>query len=447
MDQERYVAAIEISSSKIIGVVGRYNPDGQLSVIATEKEGIKECVRYGMIQNLEETAMRITRIVEKLQRRPGIAPKKISGLFVGLSGRSLRSIATDVHLSLPEETEITTDIVDRLRSDALQTAIDNTLTVVDAVPRIYKIDKTKAETTSPVGVPASEISVTYDIIVCRPELKRHIQRVIEDKCGLKVEGFVVTSLAAGHLILSGEEKRLGCMLVDMGAETTSVSIYHRGSLRYFSTIPLGGRNITRDLTSLSLLEERAEEIKISSGNAVARDISPSLNLHGIRLSDVNDYIVARSEEIVANIVEQISYAELKEKDLPAGIICIGGGSRLNGMIELLNRQSNLQTRPGHLPEFIHVETNEHNSDDIINVCCILYEGASLSNVTCLETLVKEDLPATGELPPAESTKDYEDEPERKQENGWMSKLSIKWQSKLAQIFAPPKEDDSDLYDE
>lgn len=446
MEKERYVAAIEISSSKIIGVVGRYTGDGQLIVDAAERESIRDCVRYGMVQNLEDTALRVSRIIDKLQRRPNISLRKISALYVGLSGRSLRSIATTVRLSLPEETEISNEIVARLRSDALQTAVDSSLEVVDAVPRVYNIGKT--ETTSPVGVLGSDISVTYDVIVCRPELKRNLQRVIEDKCGLKIAGFVVTSLAAGHIILSGEEKRLGCMLVDMGAETTSVSVYHKGGLRYYATIPLGGRNITRDLTALSLLEENAESIKISSGCALAQNTSASININGVRQSEINEYIVARAEEIVANVLEQISYAGLKEKEIPAGIVCIGGGSHLNGMIELLNRQSALQVHQGRLPEYIHINDSTVPASDMIDVDCVLYEGAVLSDTECLSIPRQEELPATGELPPAgDGTTDSADTERQTPKETKMKKFISKFQGRLSRMFAPPEDDDneSDLF--
>lgn len=445
MEKERYVAAIEISSSKIIGVVGRYTADGQLIVDAAEKESIRDCVRYGMVQNLEDTALRVSRIVDKLQRRPNVAPRKITALYVGLSGRSLRSIPTTVRQTLPDETEITNEIVGRLRTEALQTAVDNSLEVVDAVPRIYNIGKT--ETDSPVGVLGSEISVTYDVIVCRPELKRNLQRVIEDKCGLKIAGFVVTSLAAGHIILSGEEKRLGCMLVDMGAETTSVTVYHKGGLRYYATIPLGGRNITRDLTALSLLEENAESIKVSSGSALALNSSASININGVRQSEINDYIVARAEEIVANVLEQISYAGLKERELAAGIICIGGGSRLNGMIDLLNRQSGMQINSGHLPDYIHINDSTVQAADMINVDCVLYEGAELSDTECLSIPVQEELPATGDIPPADDVPESDEPLRRPAKETKMKKFMSKFQNRLSKMFAPPEEDDneSDLF--
>ncbi len=138
MSEERYIAAIEISSSKIIGAVGRVHSSGQVDIIAVEQEKSSESVRYGIIQNLEETSTRLARVLERLERKPAVSPRKIRSVFVGLSGRSLRSIPTTVRLNLPDDSEITDEILARLRSDALDAAIENTLEVVDAVPRKYR---------------------------------------------------------------------------------------------------------------------------------------------------------------------------------------------------------------------------------------------------------------------------------------------------------------------
>lgn len=443
MSEERYIAAIEISSSKIIAAVGRTYGEGHLEVIAVEQEKGVDAVRYGIIQNLEETSVKVARIIDRLERRTGVAPKKIKGLFVGLSGRSLRSIPTEVHINLPDETEISDDILNRLRNDAMRTAIDNSLEVVDAVSRLYKVGK--SETHSPKGIVGNFIEATYDLIVCRPELKRNLTRTISDKLNIRINGFVVTALATGHLILTPDEKRLGCMLVDLGAETTTVSIYRKGCLAYFATLPLGGRNITRDITSLNVLEENAEDIKITSGNAIPRDTQSSLNLNGVKLSDVGNLVVARSEEIVANIVEQMEYAGLKESDLPGGIICIGGGVRLQGITDLLAQQSNLPVRKGKLPNYVTVDESKTPGHDLEEIVSIMYAGATLSEAECLKEPDHKEVPAIGEAPlPLPEPEVEEEETERKRRKGKTNSFMSGFKTRLANIFGGGPEDNSDL---
>lgn len=446
MKEERYVAAIEISSSKIVGTIGRTRGGGELDVLAVEQEKGVESVRYGVIKNLEETSMRIARIIDRLQNRPGIAPRIISGLFVGLAGRSLRSISAESTINLPEETEINDEILDRLKKEALTKGIDVSLEVIDAIPRVFKVGH--MHTTSPKGTIGNRIEAVYDLIVCRPELKRNLVRTLPDKLNIEINGVIVTSLACGHLYLTSEEKRLGCMLVDMGAETTSVSIYKDGHLSYFATLPLGGRNISRDLTTLSLLEERAEEIKITSGNAIAPETPSNLNLNGVRLSDVSNLIVARAEEIVINIVEQISLAEMKEKDLPGGIVLIGGAANLNGMIDLLGETSGLSVRRGKLPSYIRLEDSRASSADALEVISVLYAGATKTDISSLSMPQAAPVPETGLPNDTDTDEDRERESEikkkkTKQRNNFLGILS----DKMSRLFSAPDDEESDLIDE
>lgn len=440
MNEDRYVAAMEISSSKIVAAVGKYHADGSLDIIATEQERGVESVRYGIIQNLEETSMRINRVLDRLQLKPAVSPREITGVYVGLSGRSLRSIRTEVDLNLADDTEINDDILNRLREQALDAVIDSSLEVVDAIPRIYYVGN--AETHSPKGAVGNKIRAVYDLIVCRPELRRNLTRTLVDKIGLDIKGFVVTALSTAQVVLTQDEKRLGCMLVDMGAETTTVTIYKNGGLVYYATLPFGGRFITQDITTLNVLEERAEEMKITMGNAIARETASTLNLQGIKTSDVNNLIAARSEEIVANVVEQIRYAGLQDSDLPAGIIVIGGGSKLNGMTELLSRQTDLQVRTGHLPGYIHLEEAKSPSSEIVQVASVLYSGATDDQEgSCLELPGRDELPVTGEGNPDE---DYDEPPTHEERTRKTNSFWDKLHKRVTDIFSGTDEDDSDL---
>lgn len=396
MAEEKYVAAIEISSSKVTGVVGKYHPSGSLEVVAAEQERGNDSVCYGIVRNVDEVGVKISRILQRLENRPGVAPKKISGVFLGLSGISLRSIPVPVSLNLPDDEEVTDETVEKLLNQARTSAVDASLEMVDAVPRVFKVGN--QETLSPKGIIGNQISAEYDLVVCRKELKRNLSRVFEEKLKnpVKIQGIVVTALATGQMILTEDEKRLGCMLVDMGAETTTVTIYKNGHLKYFTTLPMGGRNITRDITSLNLVEKKAEDIKIASGNALPREAVSTLNYNGVKDSDVSNLIVARAEEIIINILKQIRYAGLKESDIPGGIVCIGGAAKLNGILDLLNEKSGVPVRRGSLPKYILVPDLKINSYDLIETLGVLYAGASQEEVE--ESLViveKETLPVTG----------------------------------------------------
>ncbi|MBP3299482.1 MAG: cell division protein FtsA [Muribaculaceae bacterium] len=390
MSQEKYIAAIEICSSKIIGAVGRVDAGGKLKVIAIEQEATVECVYHGVIQNVEETANRIAAVISRLEQRPAVAPRKIKSLYVGLAGRSLRNITREIARNLPEDTDITEELLESMRDEAMRANIDSSLEIIDAVPGRYLVNK--IETKSPVGTAGSSLQATYQLLVARPQLQKHLRRVISDKVGLDIASIVITPLAVGKLILSADERRLGCMLVDLGAETTTVSIYRGGSLVYLAVLPIGSRNITLDITTLNMLEKDAEDMKTTIGNAIASDNISNLNINGVRQSDVSNLVVARAEEIVANILEQINYAGLDDSQLPGGIITIGGGFNLNRMDELLRRQSELNVRRGSLPSDVILEDIKAPSYETIEVISILSAGRAQDAPACLEIPHKETLP-------------------------------------------------------
>lgn len=435
MAKEKYIAALEISSSKVIGAVGIAGKSGQLEIIAVEQEKSSDTVRYGQIQNIEETYNLTNYVLERLERRSNISPREITGVYVGLSGRSLRSISINVSLGLPDDTDISEAIVDRLKTKALEADVDSSLEIVDAVPRIFKVGKT--ETDRPIGMVGNTISATYDLIVARPAIRSNLRRVLKDRLGLDIKGIMVTPLVTGAIALSDQEKKLGCMLVDIGAETTSVTIYTKGNLVYFATLPLGGRNITRDLMSLNELEEKAEEFKLNFGNAIA-PINPSQEKIGRhRMSQISELVVARSEEIVANIVEQVSYAGLTDKDIPEGIVLCGGGSRLNGIMDLFIKFTSLKVRMASLPSSVRIADPIGQGLETLEVAAIMYAGSEMSEEDCL------GLPATpqpDQTPDPVPETEEDDKPQRPQKSpkpGFFNKLG----NAFGKMFTPIRDDD------
>ena len=432
MATDRYIAALEISSSKVIGAIGVMGRSGQLEILAVERERSLDSVRYGLIQNAEETSVLINRVIERLERRPNIAPREITAVYAGLSGRSLRSIEKEVSLSLPDDSEITPDIISRLRKKALEAEIDNSLEVVDAVPRIFTVGRT--ETHRPMGMMGNNITAIYDIIVARPAMQNNLRRVVRDKLDfdINLKKIVITPLATAEIVLNEHEKKLGCMLVDIGAETTIVTIYTRGNLVYYATLPLGGRNITLDLKALNVIEDKAEDLKVTFGNALA-PATPSQEMVGPhKLSQISNYVVARAEEIVANIVEQIRYAHLTEKDIPEGIVICGGGARLNGIAELIEKFSGLKVRMATLPPTIRLSDPSAQGMECLQVAAIMYEGAKVADEDCLR------LPAAPEPEPEQPVEEPKQPEEPKREP--KKKKRPFWET-ISKFFTPLGDDD------
>lgn len=396
--EEKYIVALEIGSSKIKGAVGTVDSTGALSVKDVEAERLLDGVRYGCIRNVVETANAIRNVISRLEQRE--SHRKVSGVYVSIGGRSLSAQTIEIERHLPNYTEITMDMITDIINDALGQSLHER-TIVSVTPREFLIDNTPTD--RPVGMMGSHITARLNIISCRSQLMRNLNNVLDERLQLKIHDVYVRQLVEADLVLSSEEKRLGCMLVDFGAETTTVSIYKNGVLEYLATIPLGSRNITRDITALNHLEERAEELKIMGGNALPTSEHPTVyNQNTTDYAAVNNYVAARAGEIILNINEQLKYAGFDANKLPAGIVMVGKGTKLNGFSQRLENITGMKTRVGAPHTRIRINDGRIQNADAVDVISILAAAAKNRPEECMTrpepVFVKEDEPSVFQQP-------------------------------------------------
>ena len=391
---ERYIVAFEIGSSKIRGAVGVVDNSGVVDIVATEEEKLTDKVRYGCIQNVE-VSNALGRVVDRLEAYPRVDPREITGAYVALGGRSLQIKQVDVSISLPAEIEITRPLINDLMQQAAAT-IGSDRDVVDVVPVRFTVDN-KAQN-NPIGSYGQHLGARMSVVSCMPQIKRMLRRVIGERLGLDINGYITRPLAEAEMVLTGDERRLGCMFVDFGAETTTVAIYKGGAPVYLATLPIGSRNITMDLCSLNYTEERAEDIKKSIGNAMPQEGTKRRNAgDGIDSTEVNNYVHARADEIVANIMAQPEYAGMRDTDLPGGIVIVGGGSRLRGFNELLSQQSKMKVRIGAPTAAVRISDGAVHGSDAVDVISIVVAAADMPGSECVTHVeeVEEENPRNG----------------------------------------------------
>lgn len=377
MTKTQYIVALEIGSSKIVGAIAEKTPSGYVQVNHLEVEKLINSVRHGCVQNVENTKGAINSIIKKLENR---IDGTIEEVIVGLSGRSLHSEPTEVNHNLDATVPITDEVLERIVNDAGKDPIKNYETI-EVVPRTYYVDKN--ETKSPSGQFGSNINIKLNLIVAKPNLKLNLDRVMTG--GTRVKEYMVTPLVVADEILESSEKSLGCMLIDMGAETTTVSIYKDGSLVYLTTLPLGGRNITRDITiGLNVLEDTAERVKKNISNPLDKNVD-HISIEGVNSIDAANYIVARTGEIIANIKQQIQYAGVKAVDLH-NIVLIGGGAQLQGIARRIEDEIKLRVRIGSYPRDLNILDHNINRAEYIQLFSLLSKAASVIpfNQSCVK---------------------------------------------------------------
>ena len=339
-----FIVAIELGSSKITGIAGKKLPDGGIQILALASENASDCIRKGVIYNLDKTTLSLTSIIKKLESS---LKASISKVYIGMGGQSLRTIRNTEVRHLDEETKISQELIDAIEDSNRGVPIVG-YQILGVAPQEYKVGNDLI--VEPKGVQTDHIEGRFLNIIARKNVKENIYQCCEYvPIGIADDAEdLIAPLALADAVLTSSEKRSGCVLVDFGADTTTVSIYKNNILRHLAVIPLGGSNITKDICSQQIEEDDAEALKIRFGQAYTEpkegdDENKEYTLEGrcsINAILLEEIIEARLNEILDNIVNQISLSGYEGK-LLAGAILTGGGINLKNMEEAFVKRTKI----------------------------------------------------------------------------------------------------------
>ena len=240
--------------------------------------------------------------------------------------------------------EITQEMVDAI-SDENRTSANADRDILESVPQEYHLG---AQTTiDPVGILADSIEGHYLNIVANSSVREEIRNCFRT-AGVTIADLPITVQALADSMLTEPEKRSGCVFVDMGAETTSVAVYKNNLLRHLAVIPLGGANINRDIMSLQIEDDEAEELKLKYGSAVQEgdsDAHKPIALRDGRTIAYDEFmglVEARVEEIVLNVKNQISLSNYDVSQLIGGLIVTGGAANIRNIDKAFTRDTKFE---------------------------------------------------------------------------------------------------------
>ena len=420
---EKIFAVIALGSSYIRGMIASKLPNGRVNPIAYCQRNSKGCIIHGYIHNITDAAAIIGSIVDELNGK--LSGQVIDRVYVGLDSQSMRSNLFKTKKDYGTEGIILeAEHIESLREEALKKSYSRQSVLKIASPCYYVDGKRE---NNPKGVRCHLLEATYQLITVREEVERNLYEVFENKLGLTVEEVLINPLAEAQVSLTREEMSIGCAYINIGGGTTSISLYRDKLLKALYVLPLGGQNVTRDLTNLKLLEQDAEAVKIGYGSVnlevdkEERITAASANGTGDRILhkyDVNRYIQARMEEITENIKALIQ--EIDPELMIAYLIFSGGATYLSGYIESLNLDVNgrqAKVRPDILSESAEEELLK-NYQTALGLVVMATNNCVKSDVQDLDVVFNptveepQEEPQEEEQPSTEEGAQLEDEEER-----------------------------------
>lgn len=382
MENSYYIVAIELSSSKISGAVGIETTNG-IRILATASTPVDGFISKGIVRNVDKTSEAITRIINMLE--DSLRDITIRKAYISFAGLSVHSIKSKVSRGFGEYMKITPDII-----DGMETENRDTFQAPEGYKRLqmetqeYKLDGNID--LNPIGAHTQFIEGNYFNILMKEQFYIQLRESFAE-AGIEIAGCSSAARFDADILLSNDLRRNGCALVNIGAETTTISIYENNFPKMIIVLPLGSNNITRDLTAERISFDKSEEIKITRGykSSVSEDDT-------ISNETINNVIYARMSEILQNVRYQIE----ETSDKVRHIIFTGGGSKLKNLTLLLEEfLPNFTTEIKPEPQFNLISESEVNVNGVITTA--LYALLKQGKENCCEEINKMPANEPGEI--------------------------------------------------
>ena len=358
--EEKYIASIDLGSSKFGICVARVQGDDVQ--IVYYKETPSEGIRSSLIANPMKASQKLKEAVHEAEKELMI---QILQVVVGMPRSEVAQVTASARIdrSNPDD-YITAEEVATLKSIALETyPLDNPdkQIIYGAVAQSFSIDdEIQLVEDEVVGTLSSSLEGNFKVFVGNRTATTALDKIF-NQLGISIAKKYFLPEVVARTVLTDEERTSGVALVDVGAGVTSLAIYHGGIMRYYASIPFGGKAITGDVrTECSISEELAERIKKRFGACLPGKLaSLSEKVLQIRLTEpykevpvryISEIIDCRCREIVDAILYYIQESGL-QNSLRSGIVITGGGAELANFVPLVKEMSGYEVRKGY-PRFM-----------------------------------------------------------------------------------------------
>jgi cell division protein FtsA len=155
---------------------------------------------------------------------------------------------------------VTQQDVDGLLKEVHELQVEPGYVILHVIPQAYIIDDEISDL-SPAGITGRKIEGEYKLVLVPDSNVLNFRKVLE-KAGVEVGDIMLSPLVTGEAVLTDDEKELGAIMLDIGAGTTKMAVYHEGSLIHMAVIPFGGEVVTHDIKEgCSILQKWAEQLK------------------------------------------------------------------------------------------------------------------------------------------------------------------------------------------
>ncbi|MEK7613148.1 MAG: cell division protein FtsA [Patescibacteria group bacterium] len=337
---QKTVTGIDVGTYQIKVVIAQRQDDPRLPplILGTgyaESRGM----RNGYITSIPEVSRSIAAAVAQASKAARV---KVKRAYLGIGGVGLDEAFSRGETVVERgDSEITSRDIPRAiaaSESAIAPSVKLNRKIIHTIPLRYSVDGVKVLGRSPIGMRGMRLAIETLFITC---LERHVSDLVEavEAAGVEVEDMVAAPLAASFVALTKMQKRVGCVLANVGSETLSIAVFEDDVPISIKVFPVGASDITHDIAlGLKISPEEAEQLKQGAVLGAPFPRRKIDDLISRRVSDMFKLVEAHLKKIG------------KDELLPAGVILTGGGSSVQTMADLAKAALRLPSRLAALAE-------------------------------------------------------------------------------------------------
>ncbi len=349
MEKLNHIAAMDLGSGSVTIAVGGAGADGKLTLTDIISRPIHGVTR-GEITNRANVSDGVREIVSEAEQKLGMS---LSDLYTGTSGRHIRCAMHDYYVFVGERSdgEIRQEDMDALHEGMRNVQAEDGLRIMDRIPQQYVVDG-RDTVKDPVGRFGKKLESTYNFVLGSSTLIDRLEKTLM-ALGVRARRTFANPLVSALAVTLPEEREMGVAVVDLGAGTTDLCVWHDNAVRFARGIPFGAVDINNDIHQQGILEKHVEGLKTTFGTAMASQIATDklIAISGrsprekqeISQRNLATIIEHRLREIIGFVMDEITDSGYAGR-LKGGIVLTGGGSRMAGIDDLFREATGMEVR-------------------------------------------------------------------------------------------------------
>lgn len=361
------IAALDIGSSKVCCVIAKISRDKRINVIGYGYNASKG-IKNGVVNDITQATLSVCNAVEAAEQ---MANERIDRVIVNISGDKIKSSVKNAAIAINKNRPVNESDINKVIERGINKINVEAHELIHCLPTNYRLDMGD-EIKDPRNIYGENLSVDILLGLVPDIMYRNLATVIEN-AHLEIAGKAFSSYAAGLSCLVDDEKEIGATVIDIGGGTTSIASFRHGHPVFFSSLSVGGNNVTNDIAyGLTTSFAHAERLKTLHGCAflTAQDKSELINVYPVGeeddssikqvpKSDLINIITPRMEEIFEMVNRKFQEHGLGDISSHR-VVLTGGGSQLSGIREVAAMVLDKQVRLGKPKNISNLPDNLYN---------------------------------------------------------------------------------------